>query len=71
LLFFIPYGPIVLQNSQKIKQKIVDKPPPLCYDVFTCEKGLFFCGHFSAPGGYVVVRTLNFSLAGVIQGGNI
>ena len=34
-------------------KKNVDNTRPLCYDDFTCEKGLFFCGHFSAPGGYL------------------
>ncbi len=58
------------KNQRNIAKKVVDIDTPLCYDVLTCEKGLFLCAFFQLRAVSVVHRYLNFLLGGVIQGGN-
>jgi hypothetical protein len=52
LLTIKGFTPIIQQISQKSMKIIVDNRTPLCYDDFTCEKGLFLCAFFQLRCGF-------------------
>ena len=47
------------KKVQKIVKKVVDIAPPMCYNVFTCEKGYFFAAIFQRRAA-CSCRFLNF-----------